>query len=100
METEQWISLKDVEDNRKIYAGTKVRLYNVGLNVKDKKDDYYDYLVSFIFGNADYLQLVNLSRGEEGNIICVLQKDLPHQYALGKTLKYMMELENTFVLDE
>ncbi|WP_370452538.1 hypothetical protein [Lysinibacillus sp. SGAir0095] len=72
----------------------------MGLNVKDTKDDYFEYLVSYIYDNEEFLQLTNLSPGEAGNIICILEKDLPNYYALGKTLKKMMGLENTFVLEE
>ncbi len=100
METEAWIPLIDIEDDGKIWAGTKVRLYNVGLNVKDKSLDYFDYLVSYIYDNNDYLQLTNLSQGEAGNIICVIKKDSPNHYALGKSLKEMMGLENTYLLLE
>ncbi|MGM1047780.1 hypothetical protein SAMN05661091_2930 [Paenibacillus uliginis N3/975] len=100
METDVWIPLINIEDDRKIWVGTKVRLYNVGLNVKDKSLDYYDYLVSNIYDNNDYLQLTNLSKGEAGNIICVIKKDSLHHYALGKSLKEMMESENTYVLLE
>ncbi|HEX3047111.1 MAG TPA: hypothetical protein VHY08_20325 [Bacillota bacterium] len=93
-----WISLKTIEDNEKIWAGTRVRLYDVGLKVKDKKDDYYEYIVSYIYGNDEYLQLTNLSPGEAGNIICIIKKDLPNHYSTGKTLKEMMDVEKSFVL--
>ncbi|MEH7348718.1 hypothetical protein [Gottfriedia acidiceleris] len=92
-----WIPMEKINDVDKIWAGTKVRLYNVGLNVKDKKDDYYDYLVSYIYENDEYLQLTNISQGKAGYFICVLQKELPNHYALGKTLKNMMGIEDTFV---
>jgi len=100
METSKWIPVRNISDDEKIWAGTKVRLYNVGLKVKDKTDDYYEYLVSYIFDNNDYLQLTNLSRGKAGNILCVLKKDRPNHYSLGKTLKDMIGLDNTFVLFE
>ncbi|TCN01323.1 hypothetical protein EV294_101777 [Paenibacillus sp. BK033] len=43
MERANWIPLRNISDDEKIWIGTKVRLYNVGLNVIDKADDYYDY---------------------------------------------------------
>jgi hypothetical protein len=97
VEKNQWIPLENINDDGKIWVGTRVRLYDVGLNVSDKKDDYYEYLVSFIYGNDVYLQLTNLSQGEAGNIIFVIEKDLPNQFALGKTLKDMMGAENAYV---
>ncbi|RDU38650.1 hypothetical protein DRW41_03555 [Neobacillus piezotolerans] len=98
MESSKLIPLATINDEYKVWAGTRVRLYNVGLNIEEKKDDYYEYLVSFIYGNENFLQLTNLSLGEAGNILCVLEKDFPNQYALDKNLKYMMGLENTFIL--
>nr|WP_235561167.1 hypothetical protein [Bacillus sp. FJAT-28004] len=100
METDCWIPLINFEDDGKIWVGTKVRLYNVGFNVKDKSLDYYDYLVSNIYENKDYFQLTNLSQGKAGNFICVMKKDSPNHYALGKSLKEVMELENTYLLLE
>ncbi|KHL96816.1 hypothetical protein QW71_04055 [Paenibacillus sp. IHB B 3415] len=71
-------------------AVRRVRLFNAGLIVKDKKTDYYDYLVLYSYANDDNLQLTNLSKGEAGNIIFVIKKDKPNHYALGKTLKDMV----------
>jgi len=88
-----WIPLSEIDDNIKIWAGYRIRLY--GIN--DNTDDYYEYLVSFVYDNNEYLQLVCLSQGEAGNIICVLKKDLPNAHALGKELKHMMGLTNTFI---
>ena len=98
MEKSHWIPMQDVSDDEKIWTGTKVRIYNVGINVVDKRDDYYDFLVSSIYGNNEYLQLTNLSQGEAGNILCVLPKDLPNHYATGKSLKKMIGLKDSFVL--
>ena len=68
-------------------------MYGINNNSKD----YYEYLVSFIYDNDEHLQLVCLSQGEAGNIICILKKELPNHYALGKELKHMMGLTNTFI---
>lgn len=97
MEPIDWIPLINISDDEKIWAGTKLRLYNVGLNVRNKQNDYYDYLVSFIYDNQEYLQLTNLSNGKAGNILCVIRKDNPNHYSLGKSLKEMVGLENTCV---
>ncbi|MFC4776104.1 hypothetical protein ACFO9Q_04905 [Paenibacillus sp. GCM10023252] len=93
-----WIFLEELDDNYKIWAGTRVRLFGVGLNVKEKSEDYYEYLVSYIYDNNEYLQLTNLSRGEAGNIICVISKDIPNHYSLGKNLKKMLDTSMTYVL--
>ena len=36
------IPLVDLDDKTEIWRGTRFRQYNVGLNVKDKKQDYYE----------------------------------------------------------
>jgi hypothetical protein len=96
----QWMPLSDIKDNEKIWSGSRVRLYNVGLNVADKSEDYFEYIVSDIYANSQFLQLTCLSQGEGGNIICVLEKDKQNHYALGKELKYKMGVENTFLYKE
>jgi hypothetical protein len=100
VERSDWIPVRNISDDEKIWVGTRVRLYHVGLNVINKDDDYYEYMVSFIFDNEEHLQIINLTQGEAGNIFCVIKKDTPNHYALGKTLKAKLGLENTFVLFE
>jgi len=99
-EDDDWIPLESIDDNQKIWVGTKVRLFGIGLKVEDKSDDYNDYLVSYIYDNNEFLQLTNLSQGEAGNIICVIIMDKPNHYSLGKTLKEILGVQNTFVLFE
>lgn len=53
--------------------------------------EFYDYIVSFIFDDNDYLQLTCLAKGEGGNIICVLQTEPGANYSHGKELKRMMD---------
>lgn len=40
--------------------------------------------------------LTNLTTGKAGYIICVIEKELPNNYALGRTLKQRIGLENTY----
>ena len=94
----EWIPVPKISDEKIIWAGMKVRLYGVGLNVEDKTDDYLEYIVSFIYGNDEFMQLTCLSQGEAGNILCVIKKDSPNHFARGKQLKRMMGMENTFVM--
>lgn len=100
MQTKGWKHLINISNDEKIWVGTKIRLFNVGLNVTDKEHNYYDYLISYIYDNNDFLQLTNLSQGEAGNILCVIPIDKPNHYSLGKSLKEMVGLENTYVLYE
>ena len=92
-----WIPVSDLQDDSKIWAGNRVRIFNVGLNVINKSEDYFEYIVSFIYGDNQFLQLTCLSQGEGGNTVCVLKKDLPNHYATGRELKSKIGIENTFV---
>jgi len=59
--------------------------------VNNCKEDFYDYIVSFIYDNTDYLQLTCLTQGEGGNILCVLKTEPNSNYSLGRELKRMMD---------
>ena len=92
-----WIPLSELKDEEIIWRGCRIRLYNTGLNVANSNDDFYEYLVSEIHGNHEYFQLTCLSEYKAGIIICIIKKELPNHYAIGKELKRMMGVENTFV---
>ena len=80
-----------LNDKDKIYSGAIIRFYN-----KDKAiaEDCClcinptDYIVSEIYSNHNYFQLTCLSKGEEGNILCVLESQ--QHYTLGKEIKRML----------
>lgn len=82
-----WIPVREISDETQIWSGTIVRVF--GVNNSEK--EFYDYIVSFIYDNNDYLQLTCLSQGEGGNIICVLQTEPSSNYSLGRELKRMMD---------
>lgn len=83
----EWVPIKEISDDTPIWSGAIVRVYGVN----NCKENFYDYIVSFIFDNADYLQLTCLAQGEGGNIICVLQTEPNTNYSLGRELKRMMD---------
>ncbi|ABV64058.1 hypothetical protein [Bacillus pumilus] len=86
-----WISVQEVEDDTRIWAGTIVRVFKEELNKDNIQDNFYDYIVSFIYDNNEYLQLTCLTQGEGGNIVSVLQTEPDSNYSLGKELKRMMD---------
>lgn len=91
-QSDGWKHLTDINDNDKIYCGIIARIYGVGLNVKNKEDDFYDYIISEVYNEKKLFQLVCLSQGEEGNITCVIKicEDEHEVYALGSELKRML----------
>jgi hypothetical protein len=82
-----WIPIREVSDDTKIWSGNIVRVYRVN----NCKEQFYDYIVSSIYDNSDYLQLTCLAQGEVGNIVCVLETKANTNYSLGKELKRMMD---------
>lgn len=82
-----WISIREISDDTQIWSGTMVRVFGVN----NCEEEFYDYIVSYIYDNTDYLQLICLSKGEGGNIICVLQTEPNSNYSLGKELKRMID---------
>lgn len=58
----QLIPLKDLSDDHEFWHGNIFRQFNVGLNVEDKSQDYYDYMLADIPGNYEYMLLTNVTR--------------------------------------
>ena len=86
-----WKAIEKLRDDDKIGCGALIRFYDtdkavaegVGLLVEPM-----DYILSPIYGNSEYFQLVCLSAGEEGNIVCVLK--CQGRYTLGAEIKRML----------
>ncbi|WP_136479696.1 hypothetical protein EPD62_002215 [Acetivibrio thermocellus] len=87
MSKNNWIPISEISDDTQIWSGTIVRVFGVN----NCKEDFYDYIVSFIYDNTDYLQLTCLTQGEGGNILCVLKTEPNSNYSLGRELKRMMD---------
>lgn len=75
MMNNDWISVLEIEDDTQIWTGTVVRVFTEELNKDNLEGNFYDYIVSFIYDNNEYLQLTCLTQGEGGNIVCVLQTE-------------------------
>lgn len=88
--TTRWVKLHEISDEQPIFAGTVVRIYDVGLNAVCKDTDYYDYMICDIYANGDYLQLSCLGQGEGGNIVCVLAVEPGSRNSTGRELKRML----------
>ena len=68
MTTEVWIPMDEIQDQEPIWAGTKIRIY---------QEQPLEYLLSYIYGNANELQLTCLTPGEAGNMEALLLKICP-----------------------
>lgn len=47
--------LSNVDDDDEIWVGVRVRLYNVGMNREDKENNFYGYIIFYIYDNINYL---------------------------------------------
>lgn len=56
MDNSKWMPLSNVDDDdEEIWVGARVRLYNVGMNREDKENNFYGYIISYIYDNTNYL---------------------------------------------
>jgi len=94
-----WRLIDSIQDDEKIYTGTCIRLYNTAKSFTEQcalpcgKDDALDYIVSEIYGNCDYFQLICLTEGEVGNITCVLKRENGNHFVTGKEIKRMLHTD-------
>lgn len=81
-----WISLDSLENSStlKVFAGTVIRVYS---KLLFSEDGYYDYLLSFISENSEYLQMTCLAKGEEGNIVSILKIEDGTRYTTIREVK-------------
>ena len=69
----EWISLKDITDGAKFYAGAAIRIMPTARGLEEGNfipDGGLVYLVSDNASDKSYFNCVCLSHGEEGNVIC------------------------------
>ena len=96
------IPLTKVKDNDEFERGTRFRLYNVGLNVKNKKDDYYEYMLAENPSDNKYMLLTNVEGYKAGASLALvkIKKSKTKIVVTGKAIKFSIGTENTFLLKE
>jgi len=96
------IPLGNISDNEEFWRGTRFRIVGVGLNVKNKNDDYYEYMLTEISGNDEYMQLTNVVGNKSGSILALvkIKPDKKRLVVTGQALKFSMGLDNTYLIKE
>ncbi len=96
------IPLTKVKDTDEFYKGTRFRIYNVGLNVKNKKDDFYEYMLVEIPGDDEYMLITNVVGYKSGSALALVEikKNKRKIVVTGKSIKFSMGKENTFLLKD
>lgn len=90
----------EVDDNKKFYCGTKFRQYKIGLNVKSKEEDYYEYMLIIVPGEADHLLLTCVEGYKSGNSLAYVKTEPNEMCVTAESLKSSMGIDNVYLLIE
>lgn len=98
----QLVPLSTIDDHELFTRGMRFRIYHVGLNVKDKKDDYYEYMLADNPSEPEYMLLTNVVGYKAGSSLALVKTldDKTKHAVNAKALKYSMGVEHTFWVKE
>ena len=96
------IPLKNIDDEIEFWKGTRFRQYEVGLNVDNKEDDYYEYMLAEIPGEKDFMLLTCVEGYKSGSALTLVKttEDKSKFIVNGKAMKYSMGTENTYLKEK
>ena len=96
------IPLTDINDQDEFWMGTRFRIYNVGLNVSNKDDDYYEYMLAEIPGDSNYMLMTNVVGHKSGSALALVKTTLDqNRYIVtGKSIKFSIGTEKTYLLKD
>lgn len=86
-----WKLIDELHNDEKIHYGALIRFYNKDKAVTKCSNlpiEPCDYIISPIYANDDYFQLICLSQGEEGSIGGILKRQ--EYYVTGAEIKKML----------
>ncbi|MBL7964823.1 MAG: hypothetical protein JNM31_13380 [Flavobacteriales bacterium] len=101
LQTYELVPLGNVPDDHEFWSGTLFRLYNVGMNVKDKSEDFYEYML-VDDNDPDHMILANSSREagryKRGLVICHVKrlKGASRAVVTGAAMKFSFGTEHTY----
>ena len=89
--------LRVISDDQEFCKGTRFRQYEVGLNVKNKEEDFYEYMLAEIPGEKEFMLLTCVEGYKSGSALALVKTKF---IVTGKAIKYSMGTENTFLKEE
>ena len=92
------LPLIEIPDQQVFTSGMRFRVYQIGLNVADPADDYYEYMLAEIPGERNYMLLTNVKGPKAGNALALVETDKHRFVVTGEALKYSLGTEATFWL--
>ena len=63
----------EFNNNHEFFSGTRFRVYGIGLNVNDPKDDYYEYMLAEVPGERDYMLATCVEGSKSGNALAFVK---------------------------
>jgi hypothetical protein len=94
------IQLAEIPDDRFFYRGTRFRLYDIGLNVENKEDDYYEYMLAIIPGETEFMLLTCVEGYKSGNALALVKMNENGNAVTGKAMKFSMGSDNAYLIEE
>jgi hypothetical protein len=101
---ERLVPFADLSDELEFFRGTRFRVFNVGLNVEDNAQDYYDYMLAAVPGESEYMLVTNVTidagRNKAGASLCMVQtlKGGGRLVVTGASLKASVGMSDTYLL--
>jgi hypothetical protein len=94
------VPLKEINDDQKFFRGTRFRQYNMGMNVENIEDDYYEYMLAQIPGEKEYMLLICIEGYKAGTPLAYVRvsEDKSTFIVTGKAMKDSMGVDNTYLL--
>ena len=91
-----------IPDDQEFWKGTRFRQYGVGLNVENKEDDFYEYMLAEIPGEREFMLLTCVEGYKSGSALALVKTELDKSKFIvnGKAIKYSMGTENTYLKEE
>lgn len=98
----QLLPLKDINDEIEFWKGTRFRQYGVGLNLENKENDFYEYMLAEIPGEKDFMLLTCVEGYNSGSALALVKTldDESRFVVNGKAIKYSMGIENIYLKEE
>jgi hypothetical protein len=98
------VPFTELEDHFEFWAGTRFRVFNVGMNSQDKSQDYYDYMLIAVPGESDWMLAANVTRDagrhKAGASLCMVQtlKGVGRFVVTAASLKASVGIVDTYLL--
>ena len=96
------IPLKRIKDEEEFWKGSRFRQYKIGLNLENKEDDFYEYMLTEIPGEKEYMVLTCVEGYKSGSTLALVKtlEDKSRFVVTAKAIKYSMGIENVYLKRE